>query len=121
VGGTVRLLLLRWPSTASGPGIDGAAMVDLFTACRILLTADGYTVVAVPPATADQVQHLWQRVPAARTAGLGRARLGAIAPSAVVAAQLACVLLAWAIRSRRPASLPALWIGVLVGLRPDAR
>lgn len=71
VAGTVRLVLLRWPPATFRPGVDVAAAVDLFTACRVLLAADGYTIVAVPPATAQDVQHLWQMVPAARTAGLG--------------------------------------------------
>jgi hypothetical protein len=46
-------------------------MVNLFTTCRVLLAADGYTIVAVPPATGEHLEHLWQLVPAARTAGLG--------------------------------------------------
>jgi hypothetical protein len=73
VSGAVRLLILRWPPAihASSPGVNLDAMVDLFTACRVLLAADGYTIVAVPPATAERVEHLWQLVPAARKAGLG--------------------------------------------------
>jgi hypothetical protein len=71
VAGTVRLVLLRWPPPASGPSADPAAMVDLFTACRVLLATDGYTIVAVPSATTDSIQHLWQLVPKARKAGLG--------------------------------------------------
>jgi hypothetical protein len=77
VPGTVQLIMLPWPPAAqdstgpSGPAIGGEAMVDLFTACRVLLAADGYTIVAVPPATAANVDHLWQLIPAARTAGLG--------------------------------------------------
>jgi hypothetical protein len=75
VAGAVRLIILRWPPAIhpprSGTSMDGDAMVDLFTACRVLLATDGYTIVAVPPATAENVQHLWQLVPAARKAGLG--------------------------------------------------
>lgn len=79
VSGAVRLLILRWPpaidsptrDAVSGPSMNAVAMVDLFTACRLLLAADGYTIVAVPPATAGHVEHLWRLVPAARTAGLG--------------------------------------------------
>jgi hypothetical protein len=89
VAGTVQLIMLPWPpaipertgpapagpATAgpgvSGPAMDVEAMVDLFTACRVLLAADGYTIVAVPPVTAANVHHLWQLVPAARRAGLG--------------------------------------------------
>ena len=82
VAGAVQLIILPWPPATrrtgirpavSGPAMDVEAMVDLFTACRVLLAADGYTIVAVPPATAANVEHLWQLVPAART---GRARLG---------------------------------------------
>jgi hypothetical protein len=79
MSGAVQLIMLPWPpatqdrtgAAASGPALDAEAMVDLFTACRILLAADGYTIVAVPPATAANVHHLWQLVPAARKAGLG--------------------------------------------------
>ncbi|MET8149130.1 hypothetical protein ACIBSW_39750 [Actinoplanes sp. NPDC049668] len=73
VSGAVRLVILRWPPAihAAEPSMDPEAMVDLFTACRVLLAADGYTIVAVPPATAERVEHLWQLVPAARKAGLG--------------------------------------------------
>jgi hypothetical protein len=87
VAGAVRLILLRWPPATdpnthavdvagdARPNTDNEtmneAMVDVFTACRVLLAADGYTVVAVPPATVDNVAHLWQLVPAARSAGLG--------------------------------------------------
>jgi hypothetical protein len=75
VSGSVRLLLLQWPpatrAPATRPTMDSDGMVDLFTACRVLLAADGYTIVAVPPATAENVEHLWQLVPAARKAGLG--------------------------------------------------
>jgi hypothetical protein len=75
VSGSVRLIILRWPPAIDPPrpgtSMDGDAMVDLFTACRVLLAADGYTIVAVPPATAENAQHLWQLVPAARKAGLG--------------------------------------------------
>jgi hypothetical protein len=79
VSGAVRLIMLPWPpatrertgAVVSGPAMDAEAMVDLFTACRVLLAADGYTIVAVPPATAANVAHLWQLVPAARIAGLG--------------------------------------------------
>ncbi|GAA0901589.1 hypothetical protein [Virgisporangium aurantiacum] len=82
VAGTVQMIMLPWPPASrdgagvSGPAVAGppmevAAMVDLFTACRILLAADGYTIVAVPPVTAANVAHLWQLVPAARQAGLG--------------------------------------------------
>jgi hypothetical protein len=78
-----RLLILRWPPAihaahppvkpphAAAPGVDPEAMADLFTACRVLLAADGYTIVAVPPATNAHAEHLWQLVPAARKAGLG--------------------------------------------------
>ncbi len=73
--GRVQLIILPWPPVtdpaAPGQGVDGDAMVDLFTACRVLLAADGYTIVAVPPATAAHVEQLWQLVPAARKAGLG--------------------------------------------------
>ena len=59
VSGAVRLIMLPWPpatrertgAVVSGPAMDAEAMVDLFTACRVLLAADGYTIVAVPPAT----------------------------------------------------------------------
>jgi hypothetical protein len=77
VSGTVQLIMLPWPPATqdgpavSGPAMDVEAMVDLFTACRVLLAADGYTIVAVPPVTAANVHHLWQLVPAARQAGLG--------------------------------------------------
>jgi hypothetical protein len=89
VSGTVQLIMLPWPPAASGrtgttvsgtavsgpavsgPAMDVEAMVDRFTACRVLLAADGYTIVAVPPVTAANVAHLWQLVPAARKAGLG--------------------------------------------------
>jgi hypothetical protein len=83
LSGTVRLVILRWPPAidaanrsagpvpASGPGVDLDAMVDLFTACRVLLAADGYTIVAVPSATVERVEYVWQLVPAARMAGLG--------------------------------------------------
>jgi hypothetical protein len=83
VSGTVRLVILRWPPAldaadrfadpvpASGPGVDRDAMVDLFSACRVLLAADGYTIVAVPPATVERVDYVWQLVPAARRVGLG--------------------------------------------------
>jgi hypothetical protein len=84
MAGAVRLIMLPWPPATrdgngaaapgpvvSGPAMDAEAMVDLFTACRILLAGDGYTIVAVPPATAANVAHLWQLVPAARKAGLG--------------------------------------------------
>jgi hypothetical protein len=79
VSAAVRLIILPWPpapqngtgTAVSGPGMDAEAMVDLFTACRTLLAADGYTIVAVPPATAANVAHLWQLVPAAGKAGLG--------------------------------------------------
>jgi hypothetical protein len=84
MAGAVRLIMLPWPPATqerpgtatsgpavSGPAMDAEAMVDLFTACRVLLAADGYTIVAVPPATAANVHHLWQLVPAARKAGLG--------------------------------------------------
>ena len=84
VAGTVQLIMLPWPPATqndtgtrvsgpavSGPAMDVEAMVDLFTACRVLLAADGYTIVAVPPVTAANVHHLWQLVPAARKAGLG--------------------------------------------------
>jgi hypothetical protein len=75
VAGSVRLIILRWPPAIhpprSGTSMDSDAMLDLFTACRVLLAADGYTIVAVPPATAKNVQYLWQLVPAARKAGLG--------------------------------------------------
>jgi hypothetical protein len=46
--------------------MDPEAMADLFTVCRVLLAADGYTIVAVPPATTAHVENLWQLVPAAR-------------------------------------------------------
>ncbi|GIJ54990.1 hypothetical protein [Virgisporangium aurantiacum] len=84
VSGTVQLIMLPWPPTApertgttvsgpasSGPAMGIEAMVDLFTACRVLLATDGYSIVAVPPVTAANVHHLWQLVPAARTARLG--------------------------------------------------
>ena len=73
VFGAVRLLILRWPPAihAAEQSVDPEAMVDLFTACRVLLAADGYTIVAVPPAVAEHVEHLWQLLPAARRAGLG--------------------------------------------------
>lgn len=68
---TVRLLILPWPPDPSTPDMDRVAIVKLFTACRTLLSADGYTIVAVPPATAEHARHIWQLVPAARRAGLG--------------------------------------------------
>jgi hypothetical protein len=79
VAGTVQLIILPWPPAtqdrtgpaASGPAMNAKAMVDLFATCRVLLAADGYTIVAVPPATAANVAHLWQMVPAAHKAGLG--------------------------------------------------
>lgn len=77
VSGTVQLIMLPWSPAPrvgtgpSGPAVGGEATVDLFTACRVLLAADGYTIVAVPPATAANVHHLWQLIPAARKAGLG--------------------------------------------------
>ena len=45
----------------------------LFTACRLLLNADGYTIVALTPAVAgpDYAEHARQLIPAARQAGLG--------------------------------------------------
>jgi hypothetical protein len=89
VAGAVQLIVLPWPpatrqrtdtavsgsaisgSAISEPAMDAKEMVELFTTCRMLLAADGYTIVAVPRAIAANVAHLWQLVPAARKAGLG--------------------------------------------------
>lgn len=72
VAGTVRLLILPWPPAGSDDrDPDGEGLTDLFTACRLLMARDGYTVVAVAPTTADHVNLAWRLVPAAQRAGLG--------------------------------------------------
>jgi hypothetical protein len=77
VAGTVHLVVLPWPPTghphAEGGEPDSGELIDLFTACRLLLAPDGYTVVAITPATSgpDYAQYVRLLVPAARRAGLG--------------------------------------------------
>ncbi|MGH3680548.1 MAG: hypothetical protein ACRDT2_09910 [Natronosporangium sp.] len=72
VAGTVRLLILPWPPPAyHDRDPDGDGLTDLFTACRLLMARDGYTVVAVAPATGEDVNEAWRLVPAAQQAGLG--------------------------------------------------
>lgn len=77
VAGGVRLLILHWPPATpsqahrSAPVMSEDAMTDLFTAVKILMAQDGYTIVVIPPVTAGTAEHLWRLVPAARQAGLG--------------------------------------------------
>jgi hypothetical protein len=92
VAGTVGLLVLRWPPTDPNPTSDPhrntgdgtarpasstetstAALTDLFTACRILLARDGYTIVTLTPASTGEnyLAYAHQLIPAARRAELG--------------------------------------------------
>jgi len=61
VAGTVGLVVLRWPPPATPsrrrpperrPAAVSGELADLFTACRLLLNPDGYTIVALTPAAA---------------------------------------------------------------------
>jgi hypothetical protein len=72
VAGSVRLVVLRWRRPDSGEATT-AELTDLFVACRLLLAADGYTVVAlapIPPHT-YYIEHARLLIPAAYRAGLG--------------------------------------------------
>jgi hypothetical protein len=76
VAGAVQLLVLRWPPANRPPtadqGTDDSHLTALFTACRLLMARDGYTVVAVAAGhTGRQAERAWQLVPAARRCGLG--------------------------------------------------
>jgi len=82
VAGSVGLIVLRWPPPPTpsrrrppdrGPAAVISGLTDMFTACRMLLNRDGYTIVALTPAVAgpDYVEHARQLIPAARQAGLG--------------------------------------------------
>lgn len=79
VAGTVRLVVLRWPPTRAGrrtnvdpAGTEEPELTALLTACRLLLAADGYTIVALIPAPhAGYVEHAGRLISAARRAGLG--------------------------------------------------
>jgi len=81
VAGTVGLTVLRWPPPTQNrrrpperrPAGVSSELADLFTACRLLLNRDGYTIVAVTPAIAgpDYTEHARLLIPAARQAGLG--------------------------------------------------
>ncbi len=76
VGGTARLVLLRWPSPGS-PGNpveeeSDAELADLLGGCRRLLAAGGCVIVALaPPPRTHYVDHARRLIPAARRAGLG--------------------------------------------------
>jgi hypothetical protein len=82
VAGTVGLVVLRWPPPPTPsrrrpperrPAPVSDDLADLFTACRLLLSRDGYTIVALTPAVAgpDYAELARQLIPAALQAGLG--------------------------------------------------
>jgi hypothetical protein len=76
VGGTARLLLLRWPAPAASDNLgeeeSDAELADLLGRSRLLLAADGYVIVALAPRPRNQhVDHARRLILAARRAGLG--------------------------------------------------
>jgi len=68
--GSVGLIVLRWPTGTER--LTPAMAVDLFGACRSLLTRDGHTVVvlALPPGSGPYIDHAQVLIPAAHHAGL---------------------------------------------------
>jgi len=68
--GSVGLIVLRWPTRTDR--LTPAMAIDLFTACRSLLTRDGHTVVvlALPPGSGPYIDHAQVLIPAAHHAGL---------------------------------------------------
>ena len=82
VAGSVGLIVLRWPPPPTPnsrrpperrPAAVVSGLADLFTACRLLLNRDGFTIVALTPAVdgPDYVEQARQLIPAGRQAGLG--------------------------------------------------
>ncbi len=68
----VSLVVLRWPSRHTR---TPAAIADLFTACRLIMTADTCAIAAVSSAAPGQpgttfAEHLHELLPAARAVGL---------------------------------------------------
>jgi hypothetical protein len=68
--GSVGLVVLRWPTRTDR--LTPAMAIDLFTACRSLLTRDGHTIVvlALPPGSGHYIDHAQVLIPAAHQAGL---------------------------------------------------
>jgi hypothetical protein len=85
VAGSVGLIVVRWPSPQLAPDPDGvnesdrgapdaaSTVSDLFTACRLLLAANGCTIVVLTPTPrgAPYIDHANVIIPAAIRAGLG--------------------------------------------------
>jgi hypothetical protein len=73
VAGSVRLVVLSWPTPHGPTQADPTELTDLFTACRLLLARGGCTIVvlAALPADSDYTEHSHRLIPAAQRAGLG--------------------------------------------------
>ena len=73
VGGSARLVLLRWPSPGNPCEEESEAeLADLLGGCRRLLTAGGCVIMALtPPPRTHYVDHARRLIPAAARAGLG--------------------------------------------------
>jgi hypothetical protein len=70
--GTVALIVLPWPPPQSD-GMDRDRLVEMFRACRRLMSPGGCTIVALAglPAGDTYAEHSGPLIPAARHAGLG--------------------------------------------------
>jgi hypothetical protein len=69
----VSLVIVRWPRQTPSP--TAASVADLFTACRLMMSADTCAIAAVSSAEPGQpgtvyAEHLAELLPAARAAGL---------------------------------------------------
>lgn len=69
----VSLVIVRWPRQS--PSRTEASVVDLFTACRLMMSANSCAIAAVSSAQPGQpgaayAEHLAELLPAARAAGL---------------------------------------------------
>jgi hypothetical protein len=71
--GTVALIVLPWPPPRQPDGMDRDRLVEMFRACRRLMSPGGCTIVALAdlPAGQTYIEHSGPLIPAARHAGLG--------------------------------------------------
>ena len=71
--GTVALIVLPWPPPQRPDGMDRDRLVEMFRACRRLMSPGGCSIVVLAglPAGQTYIEHSGPLIPAARHAGLG--------------------------------------------------
>jgi hypothetical protein len=72
-GGTVALIVLPWPPADHPDAMTRERLIEMFHACRSLMSPGGCTIVALAALPPDQTytEHASTLIPAARDAGLG--------------------------------------------------